>query len=61
MAIPDAADLSDGLGGTLCLTGQRYLFVSFYRAFAESSASENASRLVAMQSAEKILTIALRN
>jgi len=32
---------------------REYLFVSLYRAFAESSASENASRLAAMQSAEK--------
>jgi F-type H+-transporting ATPase subunit gamma len=30
-----------------------YLFVSVYRAFANSLASENASRLAAMQSAEK--------
>ena len=30
-----------------------YLFVSLYRAFAESLASENASRLAAMQNAEK--------
>jgi F-type H+-transporting ATPase subunit gamma len=32
---------------------REYLFVSLYRTFAESSASENASRLAAMQSAEK--------
>ena len=31
----------------------QYLFVSLYRAFAESLASENASRLAAMQNAEK--------
>jgi len=30
-----------------------YLFVSLYRAFAESLASENASRLASMQGAEK--------
>ena len=30
-----------------------YLFVCIYRAFANSLASENASRLAAMQSAEK--------
>ena len=30
-----------------------YLFVSVYRAFANSLASENASRLAAMQNAEK--------
>jgi F-type H+-transporting ATPase subunit gamma len=32
---------------------REYLFVSLYRAFTESLASENASRLAAMQSAEK--------
>ncbi len=32
---------------------QQYLFVSLYRAFAESLASENTSRLAAMQGAEK--------
>ncbi|RQV98122.1 MAG: F0F1 ATP synthase subunit gamma [Calditrichaeota bacterium] len=32
---------------------KQYLFVSLYRAFAESLASENASRLAAMQAAEK--------
>ncbi|MBO9999612.1 MAG: F0F1 ATP synthase subunit gamma [Cyanobacteria bacterium SID2] len=32
---------------------RQYLFVSLYRAFAESLASENASRLASMQSAEK--------
>lgn len=32
---------------------REYIFVSLYRAFAESLASENASRLAAMQSAEK--------
>ncbi len=32
---------------------QEYLFVSLYRAFAESLASENASRLASMQVAEK--------
>jgi len=30
-----------------------YLFVSLYRAFAESLESENASRLASMQGAEK--------
>ncbi len=34
------------------LFGQ-YLFVAFYRAFAQSLASENAARLMAMQAAEK--------
>ncbi|MCX7634270.1 MAG: F0F1 ATP synthase subunit gamma, partial [Syntrophales bacterium] len=32
---------------------REYLFVSVYRAFANSLASENASRLAAMQNAEK--------
>ena len=32
---------------------QQYLFVALYRAFAESLASENASRLAAMQGAQK--------
>jgi F-type H+-transporting ATPase subunit gamma len=32
---------------------KEYLFISLYRAFAESLASENASRLAAMQGAEK--------
>ncbi|MDW7772192.1 MAG: F0F1 ATP synthase subunit gamma [Desulfobulbaceae bacterium] len=31
----------------------QYLFASFFRAFAQSMASENAARLAAMQSAEK--------
>ncbi len=32
---------------------QEYIYISMYRGFAESLASENASRLLAMQSAEK--------
>ncbi|WP_066379558.1 MULTISPECIES: F0F1 ATP synthase subunit gamma [unclassified Anabaena] len=32
---------------------REYLFISLYRAFAESLASENASRLASMQAAEK--------
>lgn len=39
--------------GTLLAFVREYLFVSLYRACAESLASENASRLVAMQRAEK--------
>ena len=35
---------------------RQYLFVSLYRAHVESLASENASRLAAMQSAEKNIT-----
>ena len=38
-----------------------YLFVSLYRAFAESLASENASRLASMQVAEKNIEERLRN
>ncbi|MFP3870922.1 MAG: F0F1 ATP synthase subunit gamma, partial [Syntrophobacteria bacterium] len=32
---------------------REYLFISLFRAFAESLASENASRLASMQGAEK--------
>ena len=32
---------------------RQYFFVSFYRAFAQSLAGENAARLIAMQAAEK--------
>jgi len=32
---------------------REYLFIALYRAFAESLASENASRLAAMQVAER--------
>ena len=42
-------------GGTATLRAliREYLFVSLFRACAESLASENASRLAAMQRAEK--------
>jgi F-type H+-transporting ATPase subunit gamma len=39
---------------------REYLFVSLYRAFAESLASENASRLASMQAAEKNIEERLR-
>lgn len=39
--------------GMLRALMREYLFVSIYKAFADSLASENASRLAAMQSAEK--------
>ena len=39
----------------------QYLFVSFYRALAQSLASENAARLMAMQAAEKIYWNLKRN
>ena len=32
---------------------RQYLFISFYRAFAQSLAGENGARLMAMQAAEK--------
>jgi F-type H+-transporting ATPase subunit gamma len=32
---------------------QQYLFVALFRALAQSSAAENAARLMAMQAAEK--------
>jgi len=40
-------------GKMLAATVRQYLFVSLFRAFAESLAGENASRLAAMQAAEK--------
>ena len=42
-----------GFDGLFSALIRQYLFVSLYRAFAESLASENASRLAAMQSAER--------
>jgi F-type H+-transporting ATPase subunit gamma len=51
-----AANLPEILGSrkqTLWALVREYLFVSLFRACAESLASENASRLVAMQRAEK--------
>jgi F-type H+-transporting ATPase subunit gamma len=44
--------MNDG-GQTLLALVREYLFVSLFRACAESLASENASRLAAMQRAEK--------
>jgi F-type H+-transporting ATPase subunit gamma len=40
---------------------RQYLFVSLYRAFAESLASENASRLSSMQAAERNIKERLEN
>jgi F-type H+-transporting ATPase subunit gamma len=40
---------------------REYLFVSLFRAFAESLASENASRLASMQVAEKNIEERMRN
>jgi len=50
-------------GGTVTLRAliREYLFVSLFRACAESLASENASRLAAMQRAEKNIDELLEN
>jgi F-type H+-transporting ATPase subunit gamma len=53
MAGPRSAGLHHGLGTLFSSLIRHYLFVSLFRAFAETMASENASRLVAMQGAEK--------
>jgi F-type H+-transporting ATPase subunit gamma len=39
----------------------QYIFVSLFRAFAESMASENAARLLSMQSAEKNIDERIQN
>lgn len=55
-AIPwPSGNLPEVLGGetTLQALTREYLFISLFRACAESLASENASRLAAMQRAEK--------
>jgi F-type H+-transporting ATPase subunit gamma len=46
-------EVMDGRKQTLLALVREYLFVSLFRACAESLASENASRLAAMQRAEK--------
>ena len=46
-------DFSMGWDALFSALIRQYLFVSLYRAFAESLASENASRLAAMQNAER--------
>jgi F-type H+-transporting ATPase subunit gamma len=43
----------NGVEATLLAFVREYLFVSLFKACAESLTSENASRLVAMQRAEK--------
>ena len=50
-------------GGTATLRAliREYLFVSLFRACAESLASENASRLAAMQRADKNIDELLEN
>jgi F-type H+-transporting ATPase subunit gamma len=50
-----------GDGGTLRALIREYLFVSLFRASAESLASENASRLAAMQRADKNIDELLEN
>ena len=49
------ANLPEVIGGTNTLRAltREYLFVSLFRACAESLSSENASRLAAMQRADK--------
>jgi F-type H+-transporting ATPase subunit gamma len=46
-------EVMDGGAATLRALIREYLFVSLFRACAESLASENASRLAAMQRADK--------
>ena len=48
-----SAEVINGGEHTLLAFVREYLFVSLFRACAESLASENASRLAAMQRAEK--------
>jgi len=58
------ANLPEVMGGgtaTLRALIREYLFVSLFRACAESLASENASRLAAMQRAEKNIDELLEN
>ncbi|TXT41473.1 MAG: H+-transporting two-sector ATPase subunit gamma, partial [Comamonadaceae bacterium] len=50
---PSLPEVMNGDGQTLQALVREYLFVSLFRACAESLASENASRLAAMQRAEK--------
>jgi len=50
---PMLPEVLDDMQGTLLAFVREYLFVSLFRACAESLASENASRLAAMQRAEK--------
>jgi F-type H+-transporting ATPase subunit gamma len=57
-------NLPEVMGGnieTLRALIREYLFVSLFRACAESLASENASRLVAMQRADKNIDELLEN
>ena len=58
-----AGNLPEVIGGTATLRAflRGYLFVSIFRACAESLASENASRLAAMQRADKNIDELLEN
>ena len=53
---PNLAEVMGGRGATLRALVREYLFISLFRACAESLASENASRLAAMQRADKNIT-----
>ena len=54
-------EVMNGGAATLLAFVREYLFVSLFRACAESLASENASRLAAMQRAEKNIDELLEN
>ncbi len=54
-------EVMGGSVGTLQALIREYLFVSLYRACAESLSSENASRLAAMQRADKNIDESLEN
>jgi len=53
MAHKDAASLYHGLEPSVFCLDSALSFISLFRAFAESLASENASRLASMQGAER--------
>ena len=53
---PNLAEVMGGRGATLRVLVREYLFISLFRACAESLASENAIRLAAMQRADKNIT-----
>jgi F-type H+-transporting ATPase subunit gamma len=50
---PQPPEVLSGQAATLTALVREYLFISLYKACAESLASENSSRLAAMQRAEK--------
>jgi F-type H+-transporting ATPase subunit gamma len=57
----DLPEIMDGGTTTLRALIREYLFISLFRACAESLASENASRLAAMQRADKNIDELLEN